>query len=342
MKKFSIIKEEERALFITEAAARLGLHPVIIEKDFWVTWTLARLFEQEPLRSGLVFKGGTSLSKVFGVINRFSEDIDLSISPVLLGHDEAFLDDAPSSSKRRKRIKEIEELCSILVKEKIQKDLENLFQKILGPPKTQESWLHYQFDETSKSPILLFSYPKSIHQINDYIASIIKIEFGSLTDQQPKGVYNVSSILANILGKEFEDFSSDVIALELERTFWEKATILHTEFHRPLEQPIRSNFSRHYSDFSSLWKNSLGRSAALREDILERVVMHKSLYFTSSWANYETARFGALRLVPPSERIKELNDDYEKMKVMFLTEPPSFEEVCKNIEEAERTINYEI
>ncbi len=116
MKKFSIIKEEERAIFITEAAARLGLHPVIIEKDFWVTWTLARLFEQEPLRSGLVFKGGTSLSKVFGVINRFSEDIDLSISSLLLGHDEAFLDDAPSSSKRRKRIKEIEELCSILVK----------------------------------------------------------------------------------------------------------------------------------------------------------------------------------------------------------------------------------
>ncbi len=342
MNQFAIIKKEERAVFITEAAARLGLHPVIIEKDFWVTWTLARLFEQEPLRSGLVFKGGTSLSKVFGVINRFSEDIDLSISPVLLGHDEAFLDDAPSLSKRRKRVKEIEELCSVLVKEKIQTDLETLFQKILGVPKAQETWLRYHFDDSSKSPILLFSYPQSIHQINSYIASSIKIEFGSLTDQQPKGGYRISSMLANIFEEKFEDFSSEIIALELERTFWEKATILHAEFHRPAEQAIRSNFSRHYSDFASLWQHSLGREAALREDILERVVMHKSRYFASSWANYGTAVFGGLRLVPPRERMEELADDYEKMKVMFLTEPPTFEEVYRNVEEAEKIINLKV
>ena len=93
MNRFAQTPPEERAVFIKEAAARLGVHPVIVEKDFWVTWTLARLFEEPSYRPALVFKGGTSLSKVFGVINRFSEDIDLSISPVLLGHNEAFLDE---------------------------------------------------------------------------------------------------------------------------------------------------------------------------------------------------------------------------------------------------------
>ena len=78
------------------------MHPVIVEKDFWVTWTLARLFEEPSYRPALVFKGGTSLSKVFGVINRFSEDIDLSISPVLLGHNEAF------SGRRSKFLKTAE------------------------------------------------------------------------------------------------------------------------------------------------------------------------------------------------------------------------------------------
>lgn len=339
MNQFAKIRKEDRAAFITEAAAKLGLHPVIIEKDFWVTWTLTRLFEQESLRSGLVFKGGTSLSKVFGVINRFSEDIDLSISPSLLGHDEVFLDDAPSSSKRRKRVKEIEELCATLVKEKIQPTMEDLFQKLLGVPEDKEKWLHYHFSSSLRSPTLLFYYPQSIHQISSYIASSIKMEFGSLTDQQPKGQYSISSMISTVFEEKFEGIDNEIITLELERTFWEKATILHAEFHRPKDQPIRDNFSRHYSDFAALWKHALGRAASTREDILERVVMHKSRYFACNWANYNTAIFGSLRLIPPKERIKELSEDYEKMRVMFLTEPPTFEDVYSTIQEAEKAIN---
>src|SRR5688572_11423967 len=91
---------EDRALIIQEIAARRNLPAAMVEKDFWVSWTLAVLFENPELGSHLVFKGGTSLSKVFGVIARFSEDIDLSVSPEFLGITEASLEE--NVSKRKK------------------------------------------------------------------------------------------------------------------------------------------------------------------------------------------------------------------------------------------------
>src|SRR5580698_2223323 len=99
---------EERAVFIQEAAARLGILPVIVEKDYWVCWLLGRIFADERWEPHLVFKGGTSLSKVFHAIERFSEDIDLSVSPELLGQPEIALDEAPSKSMRQKRFKELQ------------------------------------------------------------------------------------------------------------------------------------------------------------------------------------------------------------------------------------------
>ena len=87
MSTFAQLSVGERAAFVREAAARLDVLPEIVEKDFWVCWMLQRIFRSSPAGEHLVFKGGTSLSKVFGAIKRFSEDIDLSIAPALLGRD---------------------------------------------------------------------------------------------------------------------------------------------------------------------------------------------------------------------------------------------------------------
>src|SRR5437667_10368274 len=103
MNGFARLPIADRAAVIGDAATRLSVLPDIVEKDFWVTWLLERLFESSALGPALVFKGGTSLAKVFGVIQRFSEDIDLSISPAELGWKEEDLDDALSASQRKKR-----------------------------------------------------------------------------------------------------------------------------------------------------------------------------------------------------------------------------------------------
>src|SRR6056297_1328166 len=97
---------DERNEIITECGARLGTPTVIVEKDFWVCWMLGVLF-QSSFADSLVFKGGTSLSKVFGAINRFSEDIDLSVSTEFLGLPEP----GKSRNQANKWMKRAEDAC---------------------------------------------------------------------------------------------------------------------------------------------------------------------------------------------------------------------------------------
>jgi Nucleotidyl transferase AbiEii toxin, Type IV TA system len=137
----------------------------------------------------------------------------------------------------------------------------------------------------------------------------------------------------------YDDLEADVVSLALERTFWEKATILHAEFHRPTQLPIRDRFARHYADFAALWRHA-GRDAALsRLDLLEDVRLHKSRFFASAWAHYDTAQRGSFRLVPPTHRHAALAQDYAKMQAMFLTAPPSFVELLHQLAVAERALN---
>ena len=115
MSRFTDLPAAEKEVYVRETAARLNLAPQIVEKDFWVCWTLQLLFSRQEFAAHLVFKGGTSLSKVFKVIGRFSEDIDLSIGLPLLGHDESFLAADASVSRTRRHLEQIETQCAAFV-----------------------------------------------------------------------------------------------------------------------------------------------------------------------------------------------------------------------------------
>jgi len=152
MTLFAQLPLEERAVFFRELATRRDISLVIAEKDFWVCWTLGRLFAIAELGPELVFKGGTSLSKVFGAIDRFSEDIDLSISPALLGWKESDLDDAPSPAKRGKLMKKLESDCTDAVRERLQPQIETAIREVLGAPPSG-AWLQFQIDAATNSPV---------------------------------------------------------------------------------------------------------------------------------------------------------------------------------------------
>lgn len=161
MRQISFLKlsNSERALYFRQVAASQGLHPAIIEKDFWVCWILALLFDRAELKSHLVFKGGTSLSKVFRVIERFSEDIDLSISPAFLGLSEAQIEEATSRTQRDRWMQTLEQTCGLMVHDRIRPILESSFSYALGPCISPEAWIVPETDYISHSPILLFNYP---------------------------------------------------------------------------------------------------------------------------------------------------------------------------------------
>ncbi|WP_005034621.1 nucleotidyl transferase AbiEii/AbiGii toxin family protein [Holophaga foetida] len=339
MSTFALQPAAEQQLIIDQIAARRGILPLIVEKDFWVCWVLGRIYAHPAMAGTLVFKGGTSLSKVFGVIDRFSEDADLSVSPTALGFVEADLDEAPSTTQRSKRAQRLAAACEDHVRQVVQPTLEAAIHALLGSPQGGAPWLAFEIDRVAGTPNLWFRYPSVLPQPGGYIAKQVKLEFGALTNQQPTGHHHIQPLLADALGLAFEDFRSPVVALEMERTFWEKATILHAEFHRPADQPIKDRSARHYSDMAALWRHP-GRDLALqRMDLLEDVVRHKGRFFASSWASYPTAVPGSLRLCPPQAREAELARDLHAMSPMFLGASPTLGHILQALAEAETALN---
>lgn len=323
---------DERRLYIEEAAARRGVSPVVLEKDFWVCWLLAVLF-RSSFGEHLVFKGGTSLSKVFGVIDRFSEDIDLSLSPKFLGLEAA----GTSRNQATKWMAKAEAACGVAVRETIAPELERLVVHVLG--ERPGRWFEYLTDPATHSPVLLFHYPTIELRGFEYLKRSVKLEFGSLTDQQPVGRHPVRPWIAETLEQAFPDWACEVVSLEAERTFWEKATILHAECHRSAEKPTPDRFSRHYADTAALAAHPVADVALKQAELRDRVVEWKARFFGSSWARYDLARPGTFRLVPSPERIFELRRDYQAMRVMYLSEPPGFDDVVRSLKYLEDKIN---
>lgn len=331
---FLKLSADERRPYIEQAAVRRNVSPVVLEKDFWVCWLLGILFESE-FAGSLVFKGGTSLSKVFGVIERFSEDIDMSLSPAFLKLPEA----GTSRNQVNKWMTEAETACGTAVRTQIGPAMEAVVEGVLG--KSGQAWFEFLTDPNTKSPVLLFHYPSSQPAGFDYLKRSVKLEFGSLTDQQPAGRHSVRPWIVEVLPDAFSDWRCEVVALEVERSFWEKATILHTEYHRPAGKPTPDRFSRHYADTAALAKHPSGSKAIHQHELRNRVVEWKSQFFGSSWANYDQAKPGTFRLVPPRSRLTMLRRDYQAMRDMYLSEPASFDEIIATLADLENRINHD-
>jgi len=330
--KFLELQAAERLLYFEQAGLRRNLSPIIMEKDFWVSWLLGVLF-RSSFAGELVFKGGTSLSKVFGVIERFSEDIDLSLSPDFLKLPKV----GESRNQANKWMMEAEAACRTFVELQLATELEKTVASVLGG--RGGNWFEFLMDPATHSPVLLFHYPTTFPGQFAYLKRSVKLEFGSLTEQMPVGRHPVRPWLAEIFEEGFTDWHGEVVALELERTFWEKATILHAEHHRPLTELTPDRFSRHYADTASLSMHPSFESFIQSHALRESVVRWKSKFFGSTWARYDLAIPGTFRLIPPSHRVPELRRDYQAMRDMYLNEPISFDEVLEILNEIEHRIN---
>jgi hypothetical protein len=167
----------------------------------------------------------------------------------------------------------------------------------------------------------------------------VKLELGTLTDQQPTGQYAIRPLIAPVYPQLFEGWEARVTALELQRTFWEKATILHSEFHRPTGQPTPKRYARHYFDMTRLLTHPQASQFLSDHAQCARVVDWKSRVFARGWARYDLARPGSFRLTPPFERQAALAQDYTQMRAMFMSEPPPFTELMERLAQAEAALN---
>lgn len=337
--RFLSLSAERRTLAFEQAAAGRAGQQVMLEKDFWVSWLLGLLFTLPDVAPHLIFKGGTSLSKVYGVIDRFSEDIDLCLVPAFVGADAEGFDALGSRTRRDAAVLEMQRLCGLKVREVLQPQLEAVIRDALGVSQTADAWLRYEDDEVARSPILYFRYPTQQRTGFSYIQREVKLELGTLTDQQPTERHAIRPLVSDAFPAIFDDWHCEVTALALERTFWEKATILHAEFYRPDEQGLPDRYARHYSDMALLLAHGDAERFLTDEALCARVVDWKSRVFARGWARYDLARAGTFRLVPPLARRTALAQDYAVMQQMFASAPLAFDEVLTSLARAEEQLN---
>jgi hypothetical protein len=326
----------ERAEVFAETADRKGVAEAIIEKDFWVCWVLKQLFSIEALSGRLLFKGGTSLSKVFNAINRFSEDIDLAVDYAALG----FTDDRDprqeglSRTKREGILGDMMAACRLYIGTEFLAALKTRCEDILGK---DDNW------SLQVSPIdpnvVQFRYPTASSKALPYVAPQVVLELGTHAEFVPHARFKIRSFVAEVFPNLIEEGDVPVVALLAERTFWEKATILHAEYYRSPEKALPDRYSRHYYDVAMLVEGKIVSEAIADKTLLAQVVRHKETFYPAAWARYDLARHGSFRLLPTKERIGALERDYRNMGVMIFGEPPSFSSIMETLDAIEQSIN---
>ncbi|MBI2339887.1 MAG: nucleotidyl transferase AbiEii/AbiGii toxin family protein [Deltaproteobacteria bacterium] len=339
MNRILPINSKERGAYFETAAARMGVPAQIIEKDFWVVWVLGRLFDQTAIKPHLTFKGGTSLAKVFGLIKRFSEDIDLSIEKSFFGlADSQSPEQAPSRKKRQERLDKLSRECAQCVRGPMLTGLKKDFSQHLL---SASDWKLIPDKGDPTGQTLLFEYPTDFPKKAGYVRSAVKIEMGARSEHWPVSQKKIQSYLKEALEENIDEPEVIVRVLNVERTFWEKATILHQYAHIPRDKMFPLRLSRHYYDFYCLIHSTAKDGAMKEQNLLARVARHKEIYFPSAWADYASAKKGSLKLIPQEHFLRALRQDYQLMRDMFFEEPPAWDDVVKSIGAFEREFNHE-
>jgi len=341
MKGILSANKNERAQYFREAAARSDAikNPVIFEKDFWVCWTLNRIFSNKNLSPHITFKGGTSLSKCYGMIDRFSEDIDLTLSKAFIGmtyeNDPA---NVTGTNQRGKRLKQLSSNARLCIENEVKPVLIDQFKFHLSNYFDDNEWQLVTSEDDQQT--LIFYYPSSLSNTsNEYIQSAVKLEFGARGDIHPCETKIISPYVQQILPELFSSTEITTTTLVAKRTFWEKVTLLHAEHHREPTKTITARMFRHYYDIVMLDTHQVTQAAIEDIELLNDVVKNKTVYFPSKKALYDKARIGSICMYPNDAHLQQLKQDHAKMQEMFFGEPPNFHEVMNRVKAIEEIIN---
>ena len=322
---------EERRIVFRNTAQKMGVHEAIIEKDYWVCLVLDYLFHKSDYQQHLTFKGGTSLSKCFGLIQRFSEDIDLILDWRLLDYEK----DEPwrerSKTKQDAFNKEADARAAAFLADTFLPAFAADFSEIIGQSARVEI-------EQTNPQIVSFHYPQ-LFSANSILQSIC-LEIGALAAWTPAVERPVQPYVFEQYPKLAQAAATTVITSSAERTFWEKVTILHHEANRPDHLDMPARYSRHYYDLFCIARTGHKTAALNQLDLLQKVAAFKMKFYPRAWAKYEEAVPGSVKLVPPSFRSDALRSDYEGMREMLFGEYPQFDEMMDAIAKLEAEINH--
>lgn len=331
--------EERRGLFLT-TAGRLGTAVQNVEKDFWVCWTLDALFNGlKPGGPRLLFKGGTSLSKAFGLISRFSEDIDITVAREDLGQPMDATDlDGLSGKQRRLRLEAIRQSCHDYIMGSLQGEFAVIAQAVAPDGKFK---VEADPDDADQQT-LLFWYPAVTGAAGDYVRAAVKIEAGAKSAIDPHIAASVTPFIAHDVA-DIDLKVANVTTVKPERTFWDKVVILHglRQWHerRGVLRQQGQRVSRHYYDLHRLLANDAAKAWSADRALALDCVRHARLFFGSPDLGLGSAAPGTFTLVPPRQMREALSRDYDAMAGMIFGEAPSFDTVLATIDALEQSLN---
>jgi len=324
MDSVASLPDKQRQELFAETAAAMKTVPAITEKDFWVVWVLGKLFTDPVLGRILQFKGGTSLSKVFAVIGRFSEDVDL-----ILDWREVVQGDPQLTRSKNQQVK-FNEATNAQAIGYIGATLLPRISGVLSP------WCVCAIDVDNPFAISV-RYPSLFKA--GYLRPEILLEIGPLASWSPSDVFDIMPYAAAHFPQVFSTPGCRVPTILAKRTFWEKVTILHQEAHRDPKKPMPPRYSRHYYDLTLLAQSDVKDQALSDSGLLDEVVQFKQRFYPCAWARYELAQPGTLRLLPLDERMQEVAGDYDKMQEMIFAKHLAFAEIIESLRVLENEIN---
>ena len=326
MNRFYIENNEDlKTLFINTSRKR-HISEAVIEKDYWVTFLLDYLFNENVWKEYLTFKGGTSLSKCYGLIKRFSEDIDLILDWRVLGYEDKDPWVERSNTKQDKFNKEINEKTENFLRDELLPVLVNDF---------EEYGFKFSIDIIDRQTILC-EYPKIFE--SNYLTQNIRLEIGSLAAWTPAINIEILPLIGDVYPNVLKEKTS-IRTVSVERTFWEKATILHHEANRPESSSMPHRYARHFYDLYKISNSEFKDKALSDKDLLKKVTEFKMKFYPRKWARYEDVLNGKLRLIPDEYRLKEIEEDYNAMAEMIYGDYPRFDDLITSLEKLEKEIN---
>ena len=322
-------------MYCRQAGERMEipLPAAVIEKDFWVCWTLNLLNEIPELKGNITFKGGTSLSKAWGLIERFSEDIDIAINRKVFGQEPPHgAENATSNTQRKTRLEELEDKNATFIKEVL---LPILHEKIAGHLNPADFTL--RLIEKGNEVNIEFEYPGTLKNELGGLLPVVLIELVPRADEIPNEERKITPIIYEVFEDLLGEGSFNISTLTPERTFLEKLLFIHETlegFNKGSERK-----SRHYYDLLKLYKAGVFERIKNNRELLQMVVEHRQTFFRYNTLDYTGILSNGVRVLPKKESWTDWRGDYTRTAVMIYNNIPSFEELMSFAEQLENEFN---
>ena len=326
---FIILPEQTRINAFTETATRKALPAVAVEKDWWVTAVLRALFAL-PYAEHLSFKGGTSLSKCYNLIERLSEDIDIAVNR-----------EKPDFTNTNTKIRNtLRRAACKFVREELQFDVKNQLE-INGISTDLFSVNVNITPVTTTDPEIIEIIYQSLFDDNDYIKPVVKIEVSGRSMSEPLQTVKLQSIVDEVFADmPFKNNPFDVNAVVPQRTFIEKICLLHEEFAKPQEFMRSERMSRHLYDLVRIMDTNIAEEALKDKQLYNSVLEHRRIFIGLNGFDYSTLAPQTINIVPPENIIELWKVDYETMqRTMIYGNSLPFDKLIEKIKQLNKKIN---